>query len=266
MKLGVFDSGLGGLVIAKAIRQALPEHDMVYLGDTLHVPYGSRSFEAVMDFTTQSIDYLFREADCKLIIVACNTSSAVTLRALQQNYLVKNYPDRRILGVVVPTLETAIERGYKRIGLMATERMVQSGIYKTELEKLEQGISLFQEASPLLVPAIELGSSEWIEPILMSYLNPLLAKNIECLILGCTHYAFLKTMVQKAVGTSVNVMSQDDIIPAKLVDYLQRHPEIDGQITRNRHTDFFVTDITDSYIRNARNVYDRDLDIQKAFL
>src|SRR5688500_9769698 len=132
MKLGVFDSGLGGLVIAKSIRAALPEHDMIYLGDTLHVPYGSRSEEAVMRYTRQSMEFLFKQ-NCQLIIMACNTASAITLRHLQQNFLVQEYPKRRILGVVVPTLELAIEKGYKRIGLLATERIVRSAIYKTEL-------------------------------------------------------------------------------------------------------------------------------------
>lgn len=266
MKLGVFDSGLGGLVIAKAIREQLPTHDMVYLGDTLHVPYGSRSLDAVMKYTTQSMDYLFREADCQLIIMACNTASAITLRTLQQTYLIDNYPQRRILGVVVPTLETAIEKGYTRIGLLATERICHSEVYKMELEKLERGIKLFQQAAPLLVPAIELGTKEWIKPILQSYLEPLLAQDIECLILGCTHYSFLKTLIQELVGPDVHVMSQDEIIPNKLTDYLQRHPEIDSRITRTGHTDFYVTDITESYIRNAQDVYKTELDIRRAVL
>ncbi len=266
MKLGVFDSGLGGLVIAKAIGKALPAHDMVYLGDTLHVPYGSRSLEAVTHYTQRSIDYLFRKADCKLIIMACNTASAIALRNLQQNYLVKNYPDRRILGVVVPTLETALEEGHSRIGLLATERIVRSSIYKTELEKIGRGIKLFQKSAPLLVPAIELNTKEWIRPLLREYIKPLLAQNIECLILGCTHYAFLKNVIQKKVGKGVHVMSQDDIIPGKLVDYLKRHPEIDRHITRRRRNSFLVTDITDSYIRNARSIYKKDIDIKKVVI
>lgn len=263
MKLGVFDSGLGGLVIARAIRQALPRHDMVYLGDTLHVPYGSRSQDAVMDYTARSIDYLFTKADCQLIIMACNTASAIALRALQQGYLKKKYPERRILGVVVPTLETAIERGHKRIGLLATERIVRSAIYKSELEKIGQGIRLYQKAAPLLVPAIELDTREWIRPLLKDYLKPLTGKNIECLILGCTHYAFLRRAIQDEVGKNVHVISQDDLIPPKLVDYLERHPEIDEKITRKGKMDFLVTDITDAYARNAKKIWKEDIDIRK---
>lgn len=263
MKLGVFDSGLGGLVIARAIRDALPDHDMVYLGDTLHVPYGSRSQEAVTDYTARSIDYLFSKANCQLIIMACNTASAIALRTLQQGYLRKTYPERRILGVVVPTLETAIERGYKRIGLLATERIVKSAVYKNELEKIGHGIKLFQKSAPLLVPAIELDTRDWIKPIMQDYLKPLQAREIECLILGCTHYAFLKGMIKKEVGKGVHVMSQDEIIPDKLTDYLRRHPEIDEKISRKGKMDFLVTDITEAYGRNAKKIWKEDVEVRK---
>lgn len=266
MKLGVFDSGLGGLVIAKAVRDALPKHDIVYLGDTLHVPYGSRSQDAVLQYSRRSVDFLFRETDCKLIVMACNTASAIALRTLQQGYLRENYPDRRILGVVVPTLETAIEKGYRRIGLLATERIVRSAIYKTELEKLGRGIKLFQKSAPLLVPAIELNVRDWIGPLLKDYLRPFRQKDIECLILGCTHYAFLKRAIQKEMGKRVHVMSQDELIPAKLTDYLNRHPEIDGPIARRGKTAYYVTDITDSYIRNARKIWGEDIKVQKAMI
>lgn len=266
MKLGVFDSGLGGLVIADAIRKVLPDHDMVYLGDTLHVPYGSRSQDAVVDYTTRSIDCLFSKADCQLIVMACNTASAIALRGIQQKYLVKNYPQRRVLGVVVPTLETAIEKGHKRVGLLATERIVRSAIYKTELEKIGRGIKLFQKSAPLLVPAIELDTREWVKPLLQDYLKPLLKQDIECLILGCTHYAFLKRAIQKEAGKKVHVMSQDDIIPDKLADYLRRHPEIDKKISRKGRMDLFVTDITDAYIRNARKICGRDVTVRKAVI
>lgn len=265
MKIGVFDSGLGGLVIAKSIRAALPDHDMVYLGDTLHVPYGSRSEEAVMRYTRQSMEYLFRQ-DCQLIIMACNTASAVTLRNLQQNYLVEHYPERRILGVVVPTLELAVEKGYKRIGLLATERIVRSAIYKTELEKMGNGVRLFQRSAPLLVPAIELNAREWIGPLMKDYIRPLVEQDIECLILGCTHYTLLRNAIRKEIGRKIDVISQDELIPGKLVDYLRRHPEIDGKIAKGGRMDFCITDVTESYVRNARKLFKRDIDIQKVMI
>lgn len=266
MKIGVFDSGLGGLAIARAIRNVMPDHDMIYLGDTLHVPYGSRSQDVIIRYTRQSMEWLLAR-DCQLVIMACNTASALTLRGIQQGFLRDNYPGRRILGVVVPTLETATEMGFKRIGLLATERIVQSGIYKTELEKLENGVKLYQHAAPLLVSAIEMGCSSWFRPLLKDYLAPILVENVECLILGCTHYVLLRDLIQEECGDTIHVMSQDDIIPGKVTVYLDRHPEIDKRIGRNGTTEFFVTDVTDTYVRNARTVYnDETIEIQKAFL
>lgn len=257
MRLGVFDSGLGGLVIAKAVRRELPRHDMLYLGDTLHVPYGSRSRDVIFDFTRQAVDYMFRQ-DCGLIVVACNTASASALRRIQQEYLPDRYPDRRVLGVIVPTLETAMEKGYRRLGLIGTSHIVQADIYRLELQKLDPEIRIFQQAAPLLVPMIEQGGMKWIRPVLESYLEPLLAQDIDCLLLGCTHYPYLKDMIREMIPASVDILSQDEIVPAKLADYLRRHPEIDGSLSKTGKTEFAVTDLTDSYRETMRRVYEND--------
>jgi glutamate racemase len=265
MKIGVFDSGLGGLAIARSIRDALPEHDIIYLGDTLHVPYGSRSAEVIAQYTEQSMKWLL-DHDCQLIIVACNTATAMALRHIQQNLVANEYPDRRILGVIVPTLEFASQNGFKRIGLLATERIVKSDIYRTELHKIDPEIQLSQHAAPLLVSAIEMGSSEWFEPLIEAYLKPILANNVECLILGCTHYVLVRDIIDRYIDKDVYVISQDDLIPSSVIDYLIRHPEIDEQIGRNGTDEFFVTDVTESYIKNAEMVYNRPITIQKAYI
>ena len=181
MKLGVFDSGLGGLLIAKAIREAMPDIDMLYYGDTLHLPYGSRSQDAIYNYTLQAVEQMFA-ADCGLIIIACNTASAAALRRLQQEYLPKAYPQRRILGVVVPTLEVAVERHHKKFGLLTTRYIADSGIYANELQKINPEIELYASAAPLLVPMIEQGGMKWIRPVLEDYMRPLLAKDIDCLL------------------------------------------------------------------------------------
>src|SRR3990167_8800431 len=105
MRIGIFDSGLGGLVVARAIRKAMSQYDYVYLGDTKRVPYGNRSGETVFEFTRECVDYLFRKENCAIVILACNTASARALRKLQQKYLPKNFPDRKIIGVLIPTAE-----------------------------------------------------------------------------------------------------------------------------------------------------------------
>jgi len=266
MRIGFFDSGLGGLVILRAAREALPQHDFVYLGDTLHLPYGGRSNDAVYEYSKAAIDHLFREEDCALIVVACNTASAAALRRLQQTYLVDTYPDRRILGVVIPTLEVTHEKRYQRVGLLATQYIVQSQIYQQELKKLDTDIEIYAQPSPLLVPLIENNGHAWIDDVLEHYLDPLLAQDIQALILGCTHYPFLRPRLQKMLPSGVDILSQDDIIPHKLADYLQRHPEIDEKITRGGTTSFCVTDVTQNYLKTAEEIYGSVPTLEKVIL
>ncbi len=262
MKLGIFDSGLGGLVIAKSIRSCMPDIDLIYFGDTLHIPYGNKSSDAIYEYSKRSIDFLF-EQGCALIIVACNTVSANALRRLQQEYLPNSiYRDRRILGVVVPTLECAIERGYKNLALIATNYTVQSNIFEHELQKLNSEIKITQKNTPLLVPLIENDGEQWIMPVLQHYLGPILQESPEVLILGCTHYPFLKRHIQNIVGEPVDILSQDEIIPEKLCDYLQRHPEISKNITRNTNTKFLASDITQSYIAVANKIYNEKITVE----
>lgn len=264
MKLGIFDSGLGGVMIARTIREQLPDIDMVYLGDTLHVPYGNRSETAIYTYTKAAMETLFAMHDCQLIIMACNTSSASALRKLQQTYLPKAYPDRRILGVVVPTMEYVIEKEHDRIGLIGTNYTVASNVYQEELSKINPDIKIFQTNTPLLVPLIENDGMEWIGEVLDSYIRPLLAKGIQALILSCTHYVCLKDIIRERY--KIEVYSQDEIVPIKLAEYLQRHPEIDGLIGKNGQADFFVSDMTPEYALKASEFYGQLIPLQHTII
>lgn len=263
MKLGIFDSGLGGLLIAKSIRDRMPDLDMVYFGDTLHVPYGNRSFEAIYEYTRQGMEFLFSR-DCSLIVIACNTASAFALRKLQQQFLPKHHKGKNILGVVVPTLETAVEYGCERLGLIGTNYTVRSGIYPDELAKLKPSIQMTQNATPLLVPLVENDGLRWAGPILDHYLTPLKEKNVEALILACTHYPFLKEQIRDVIGPDVKILSQDDVIPAKLEDYLNRHPEY--KIGNHGKSEFYVSDLSESYRKTAESFYGEPLKIEKVSL
>ncbi len=262
MKLGIFDSGLGGLVIAKAIRRELPDIDIFYFGDTLHVPYGSRSDEAITMYTWRAIEYLFSQ-NCNLIVMACNTASAAALRKIQQEYLPGRYPGRNVIGVVVPTLEAAIDMGYTRLGLIGTSYLVRSRIFEEELQKINPDIRLFQKATPLLVPLIEHNGMQWADSILAYYLGYIVEQGIECLILGCTHYPFLKERIQKIIGPDIRILSQDEVIPAKLNLYLKNHPEYFDLIDKNSNSDFIVSDLTPNYIDAARIIYGSDIEVRK---
>lgn len=262
-KIGVFDSGLGGLFIAKAIRERLPAYDYVFLGDTLHLPYGSRSDEAIYALSENAMRYLF-EQGCDLVIMACNTASATALRKLQQQFLVKEFPEKRILGVIVPTLETAIEHGAHCIGLLATQRTVNSKIYEIELQKINPEVSLHAVGARLLVPLIENQGDKYMDMILQDYLTPLTDAKVESLILGCTHYVALKDQVRKMTGGKVEIISQDDIIPAKFEDYLKRHPEHEEKLSRSGSFEVHATDANEIFAENIADIMGEPLKVTPA--
>jgi glutamate racemase len=260
MKIGIFDSGLGGLIITKAIIQTLPKYDYIYLGDTKRVPYGNRPQNEILNFTKQALVHLFKQ-DCKLVIIACNTSSAKALRKIQQEFLPKFYPDRKVLGVIVPTLE-AIDGGVQKVGVIATKSTANSHAYKKQLAKMYPKITVYEQAAPKLVRLIEGNELSSADAVLRQYLKPLLAKKIGALILGCTHYPILKNQIQRIVGRGVRVISQDEIIPGKLADYLKRHKEIDVSISKTGKKIFQVTKLTNSYQKVALTLFGTKLNIK----
>lgn len=252
MRIGIFDSGLGGLLIAKAIRKTMPEYDFVYLGDTKRVPYGNRSYETVYEFTKQGIDYLFKKENCAIVILACNTASARALRKLQEEYLAQNFPKRKILGVLIPSAEEAVN--FKRVGVLATQGTVSSNTFVNEIHKLNKNIKVFQNPAPMLVPLAEEGEYELAKVFIKKYLKILLNKKIDALVLGCTHYPIFKKEIKKilaqhsfsgvGVGKNVKIISQDEIIPRKLKEYFSRHREIEKKLSKNKSIKILVTDLT----------------------
>lgn len=242
MKIGIFDSGLGGLIIARAIRKIMPGYDYVYFGDTKRVPYGNKSPEAVFEFTREAVDYLLRKENCALVIIACNTASARALRQIQQEYLPKKFKDRKVLGVLIPAAEVASD--YKRVGILATLGVVASNAWAMEIKKTNTTVEVFQNPAPMLVPLIEEGETILSKPFLLKYLKPFVNKKLDALVLGCTHYPILKEEIKKIMGGSVKIISQDEIIPKKLKEYLERHLEISKTLSKNKSMKILITDRT----------------------
>jgi glutamate racemase len=264
MKIGIFDSGLGGLIITHSLIQALPQYDYLYFGDTARVPYGNRSQQTVYEFTKQGIEYLF-EQDCELIIVACNTASADALRRLQQSYLPEHYPNRRILGVLIPAAEAAVAATTnQRVGVLATTSTIMSKAFEREIHKLDPDIDIMGQPAPLLVPLIENGGEQWAPPIIKSYLEPL--AGCDTIILGCTHYPYFKDIIRDQVGEGVTVISQDELVPAKLADYLKRHSELEQRLSQNRTRRYQVTDLTDDAVRLADELVGDDPELTQITL
>jgi glutamate racemase len=251
MKIGIFDSGTGGLIILKDIIAKLPNYDYMYLGDTARAPYGGQSPETIYLYTEQATEWLFGQG-CEIIIVACNTSSAQALRKIQQCYLPMPDSGRRILGVVIPTVESVLAMLDQKIGVMATEATVNSEVYIKEFGKLLPNAQVYQQSAPKLVPLIESGDLDGAEKTALEYIQPLLAQNIQTLILGCTHYGLLKDKIQQNLPAGIKVVSQGEFIPEKLKNYLERHPELETKLTKGAQKEFFVTKITPELEKRAK--------------
>ena len=242
MKIGIFDSGLGGLIITRAISKIMPEYDYVYLGDTKRAPYGNKSRKAVLEFTKKAVDYLFCKENCAIIIIACNTASAQALRAIQQEYLPKNFRERKVLGVLIPTTEIA--SNHKTVGILATSGTIASNTWAVEIKKLNSKTKVFQNPAPMLVSLIEEGDNILAKPFLLKYLKPFMNKKLDALVLGCTHYPILKREIKKIMPQKIKIISQDEIIPKKLKEYFARHEEIVKKLSRNGTVKILVTDKT----------------------
>ncbi len=250
MKIGIFDSGIGGLIVARAIRKAMPEYDYVYFGDTKRLPYGNKSHEAVFEFTKEAVDHLFRKENCALVIIACNTASARALGQIQKEYTPKEFPDRKVLGVLIPTAEVASQ--YDRIGILATLGTIASNAWAIEIKKLKAKVEIFQNSAPMLVPLIEEGEHILAEPFLMKYLQPFMDKKLDALVLGCTHYPILKKEIKKIMQKkekNIKIISQDEIVPKKLKEYLKRHAEITKKLSTKGSMKIIVTDKTQNMDR-----------------
>lgn len=241
MKIGIFDSGLGGLVISREIFKKLPSFDYVYLGDTKHLPYGEKSQDTIYTYTKKGVKFLF-EKKCELVIIACNTASALALRKLQQEFLPNHYPNRRILGVIIPTLEEAdkYHKG-RRMGVIATTATINSHIYKKELLKIDGKAKIFEIPAPNLVTQIENNDLDGARKSLEIYLKSLQNHKVETVILGCTHYPLLKSACKKILGKKIAIISQDEIIPEKLKVYLAKHSWLQKKLSHNRTKQFYVT-------------------------
>ncbi|MFV0593670.1 MAG: glutamate racemase [Draconibacterium sp.] len=263
--IGVFDSGYGGLTVLKELVATLPEYDFLYLGDNARTPYGTRSFDVVYKYTLQCVKYLFAQG-CPLIIIACNTASAKALRNIQMLDLPSLAPNNRVLGVIRPSVEKVAEitrNGH--VGVLGTVGTVTSESYPIELEKWSEGRvkSTVQEACPMWVPIVENNEieTEGAEFFVKKNIQNILKKDedIDTLILGCTHYPLLETLIRKYVPEEIEILKQGHIVAEKLTDYLKRHPEMEVRLSRGGSIDFRTTESTATFENKASVFMNRDV-------
>lgn len=268
--IGVFDSGYGGLTILNKIREALPEYDYVYLGDNARTPYGTRSFEIVYEFTLQAVNKLF-EMGCHLVILACNTASAKALRSIQMNDLPGIDPERRVLGVIRPTVECigGITQS-RHIGVLATAGTIKSESYPLEIHKLFPDIQVSGMACPMWVPLVENNESqnEGADYFIRKYIDQLLSKDpeIDTMILGCTHYPILLPKIQEYTPKHIRIVAQGEYVAESLKDYLSRHPEMKTKCTQNGSCLFYTTEAEEKFVESASSFLNQQIDVKRISL
>ena len=253
--IGVFDSGYGGLTVLKEMVKLLPQYDYIYLGDNARAPYGNRSFETVYQYTLECVKHLFNEG-CPLVILACNTASAKALRTIQQKDLPGMHPDLRVLGVIRPTTEVIgnyTKTGH--VGIMGTSGTIASNSYPVEIEKLFPNVVVHQEACPMWVPLVENNEhlSNGADYFIKQHIDHLLQqdKDIDTILLGCTHYPLLADKIKKHVPAEMKIISQGEIVAQSLQLYFERHPNMNNACSKNGSRRFLTTDDTDSFNKHA---------------
>lgn len=245
--VGIFDSGIGGLTVAHAIRQRMPGEDLIYFGDTAHLPYGDKSEAAIQAYSIRIADVLISKG-CKVIVIACNSASSAAYE------LLKEYVPRsiHIINVIDPMVELLATYAHKEVGLIGTRRTVQSGIYQKKIEALQRGIHVHALATPLLVPMIEEGfvNNSISHDIIYTYLHDPALQGIQSLILGCTHYPLIRNEIGTFYNGQVEILDSSEVVARALHDYLMNEGLLNPQPEGKGH--FLVSDYTDSFEASTR--------------
>lgn len=241
--IGLFDSGIGGLTVLHKIIEVLPRENTVYLGDTARAPYGTKSVETVVRYSFENTAFLI-EKGVKLVVVACNTSTALALSGLKDEFSLP------LIGVIEPGVRRALQvTKNKRVGIIGTEATIQSGAYSKALKAEEEKVEVYSRACPLFVPLVEEG---WTDNAVVSmtveaYLGSLKQSGIDTLILGCTHYPLLKKAIRKFMGQGVTLIDSAEEVAKEVAAILKRH-SIVRKSGKGSHS-FFVTDAPDRFVK-----------------
>ena len=256
--IGIFDSGVGGLTVAREIKRMLPHENLIYFGDTKHLPYGDKSRDAIIGYSTKITDFLLQN-NCKAIVVACNTATANALNQVLERV------DGRIpvIDVIHPVAEKVAYEIHNNVGVIATKATVSSGLYRKSIRKHNKYIKVDELATPLLVPAIEEGfrNHPITNAIIYNYLSNSKLKNIETLILGCTHYPLLMAEIKQFYGNRVRVIDSPSIVATQLKHILDKHELLNS----NNGTpvyEFFVSDLTKNFEKISKKIFGNSIKLE----
>jgi len=256
--IGIFDSGVGGLTVAHALRQLLPQESIIYFGDTAHLPYGDKSAKSIIYYSRKIVDFLL-EKKCKTILVACNTASAVAFSDL------KEFLDERVhlINVIDPVIEYIGRGNYKRIGVIGTKGTINSGAYKKALKKNNAEYEVLSLATPLFVPMIEEGFiyDDISNAIIRSYLSNKSMKSIETLILGCTHYPIIKNQITKFFNFNIDVIDSGRIVAEFVKSLLTEKTLLNTG--KSQKDQFYISDFTPFFEKIAKMFFEETIDLKK---
>lgn len=260
--IGIFDSGIGGLTVLKELRRVFPDRDLLYLGDTARYPYGDKSAETISRYAREDVQFLLSRG-AQIIVIACNSVSAVAFEALQKEFPVPFFD------VIRPAVSKAIQATrLGRIGIIGTRATVGSELYPHLLREQLPGAQVFQKACPLLVPLVEEG---WLdEPetkrILRRYLSPLKARQVDTLVLSCTHYPLIKKHIAAKMGRRVQLVDPAEEISKSVQEYLKAHPDLAAALPQSGKREYYLTDPAPHSSEIARKWLGEKVRFEKAVL
>lgn len=257
--IGIFDSGIGGLTVAHAIQELLPNESLVYFGDTAHLPYGDKSEAAIQAYSIKIADVLLMKG-CKVIVIACNSASSAAYELLKE--YVRSV---KIINVIDPMVNLVLDKyAGKSVGLIGTKRTVQSGVYERKINEAREQIKLHSLATPLLAPMIEEGffDNKISHEIIGQYLNDPDLQNIEALILACTHYPLIKKEINQFYKKGMTILDSSEVVAKALKQHLEESKLLNPGIGPVKHQ-FLVSDYTSSFEASTRLFFHEQVNLEK---
>lgn len=255
--IGIFDSGIGGMTVARAIAQRLPREQLIYFGDTAHLPYGDKSADAIRYYALKIVKYLL-EQDCKMIVIACNSASTAAYGVLLEFFK----EQALFVNVVDPLVEAAAAENFSKLGLIATKATVHTGVYERQMKRLRPELELVSLPTPLLAPMIEEGfiQGKISQTVLETYLSHPGLQGIDGLLLACTHYPLIRPQIENFYHGSVKILDSTDVVAQSVERQLRTHGLLAaGNETNHR---FYVSDHTDSFEKTTKLFYGRDVHLE----
>jgi len=257
--IGIFDSGVGGMTVARAIEHICPGYPLIYFGDIARTPYGSKSPDTIVEYSCRNTDFLL-EHGATVILIACNTAASTASEDLRNRYSVP------ILDVITPAArKAAAVTKNNRIGIIGTRATIRSGVYEQRIQANKKGCKVFSRACPLLAPLVEEGwlNKRETKMILRRYLHPLRTRQIDTLVLGCTHYPLLSSLIQSRIGKRVQLIDSSIEVALHLKTFLETHPHIADMLQQDAPSHFFVSDSTEPVRQLADRIFGRTITLEK---